>query len=236
MYKNKLSGEYITDDIIISETSEGITYFNGDTWVYVNAENIEPITSANETIIKYVDEAGNVLSSNVIESTDDTLEIENEFAYYFGITSITATNKKYLPTCAFISDPVSVSGRRKIALEADFTEGDNGSIEFSIIEGTTETPIIPKGVKTIHNEKLFFDIPLRFEGKDCKLYKNFKYTGASVKTADFTLDDVYTVDYTPTNGFEYQPKKGEVKIKAIMRMYTPDGIPPQINQLKIVEV
>ena len=236
MYKNILSGEYITDDIIISETPEGITYFNGDTWVYVNAENVEPITAANETIIKYVDEAGNVLSSNVIESTKDTLETENEFAYYFGITSMAAFNKKYLPVCAFISDPISISGRKKLVLEADFTEGDNGSIEFSIIEGTSEIPIVPKGVKTIHNEKLFFDVPLRFGAKDCKLYKNFKYTGASTKTANFTLGDIYTVDYTPTDGFEYQPKKSEVKIKVIMRMYDPDGVPPQINQLKIVEV
>ena len=100
-----------------------------------------------------------------------------------------------------------------------------------MIDGFTETPILPKEITKIEHEKRFIGLPSRFNGTDFIYYKNKKETDKN----DIAIDDsLYTVSYIPTeDSHYYTPSNPEIKIKIILRLYEKDAAAPYVENVTI---
>lgn len=108
-----------------------------------------------------------------------------------------------------------------IALEAQF----KGNVEFYILDGTSEVPIMPIDQIEIQDEKIFFGLPTRFlvNGKaDIIVKKNgavvdLNYKDVISKRFLWNDNDQYSISYIPVPQYHYKPNLNTIQIKAILR-------------------
>ena len=90
----------------------------------------------------------------------------------------------------------------------DYVELDapsSSGIEYYIVDGTEETPILPVSLERVSGEKLFPGLPTRFDidkNKPVKIYENGKDTSLGyndISSIDFGEEKEYTIDYTPAS-------------------------------------
>lgn len=78
-------------------------------------------------------------------------------------------------------------------------------IEYYIVDGTEEAPILPISSERVNGEKLFPGLPTRFDidkNKPVKIYENGKDTSLGyndISNIDFGGGKEYTIDYTPAS-------------------------------------
>ena len=240
MYRNKLTKALIKDDVIISDTEEGITLFDNGKWVFIQAKDLEHVQPNDMTSVAAQGTTEESSRITDVVTPADNLKLTNKiinYTYYFGLSEISACKKEYYNTCAYLSSPIDITIGRPVVLKALFSEGDNGSIEFNIIDGIEEIPILPDGVKEIYNEKLFYGLSPRFKANgDYSIYRDFIYIGTNMNDINFNENNIYTISYQPMSAaYTYKPKHDSIRIKAIMRMYDTNVAPPQINSMRVIE-
>ena len=161
---------------------------------------------------------------NEIPNKNNILE-KVMYSYMFGIDEISIKKIEQNQDSCFVSQAINVgelSEKEFIQLHAESVLDENATIEYSILDGNMEIPILPYGEKIIKNEKLFAALPLRFN-QDYSTETIIKKDGL---TTDISLDDAknqvlsrFSVDYFPAKKYNYTPINSSIKIKAVMRSY-----------------
>lgn len=148
------------------------------------------------------------------------------YNYMFGIDSIAIKNIEQEQDSCFISQPIDINelaDGEYIQLHVEEVLNEDTTIEYSILDGDVEIPVLPFGSKIIKNEKVFNALPLRFN-QDYSLAVTIKKDGI---TTDISLDDAktqllsrFSVDYFPEENYNYKPINSNIKIKAVIRSYS----------------
>lgn len=148
------------------------------------------------------------------------------YNYMFGIDSIVIKNIEQEQDSCFISQPIDINDLADgeyIQLHVEEVLNEDTTIEYSILDGDVEIPVLPFGSKIIKNEKIFNALPLRFN-QDYSLAVIIKKDGI---TTDISLDDAktqllskFSVDYFPEENYNYKPINSNIKIKAVIRSYS----------------
>lgn len=153
-----------------------------------------------------------------------------KYIYVLGIDSISANLLLLNNNCYFLSESINTGHFN----EDDFLQicvsdhtGEFSSIEYFIVDGDMEIPILPISEKNIYNERIFPETDLRF-AIDNDLYSygiiKIKRDGMAI---DSSLDSVidqydatYCVSYQPVSDvYNYTPINDSIRIKAIIRYY-----------------
>lgn len=202
---------------------------------------IQPI--AGDAIAERIDnfvyeEDGETPEINLPMGTEfNSMEPENRFnmdapaknvkknIFSMGIRSITASNVIPKQNSGYITKEIEIGNVSYIELSVERSNTDT-SVEFYIIDGQKEIPILPIEETKIKNEKIFYGQNTRFT----PLSKNdvtIRLDGTEVSTlpldelinSDTSAGKNYTVDYIPAgNPHKYSPQNTKIKIKMVERI------------------
>lgn len=171
---------------------------------------------------------------------DENLVVDKKknFYYLFGLDKISIQFVEKENKSCFISKDIKIESLKNneyIALEADYV-CEKGNIEFYIIDGTTEIPLLTESQSTIDHEKIFYKIPTRFTIDDINTIEIFK-DGVPVKISlNEAMNDTneqYTISYKPKEANSIDSlMNNTIKVKAIIRNYDNNYI-PYIKSIRI---
>lgn len=223
---NTITGNELAGDDIISETDDGVVYSNKNSWNFVPSQYIKKeIYDDGEY---YPDEDVPSYGQEVYD--DDTLDDEdNSYEYYtdkavynFGFNILNTNEYTEAKNNAVISDEIDLGTFSYISIESEEETDDDSVIEYSIISGTTEIPIIPDNHSEVIKEKLFYGLNTRFiEDNSSDAYEIYedgqKTTKQSPSFKDFEQHE-YIVKYK-AGGDPYKiiPSQSKIKIKVVIR-------------------
>ena len=248
-YKNKLANKDISKNDIIATFNGGIItqkestnpndlssyrlslneYLQQETVVQKNEFNTIPIEQYKNSVsgddgFHHGDVSGNVRTDGFVK-----------YRYSYGFDNIVAAQMSVGKTAGYISEYINVDGCMYIELNADVTDG----VEYYVIDGKKETPILPLEQSLVKEEKLFYglmprfnimnpnDIVVKHNGKsmninsltDLELLLSVNNTGKSIGQSQFLREDLYTIDYEPDSSARmYYPKNKKIRIKIIQRI------------------
>lgn len=160
--------------------------------------------------------------------TDENLIVDKSKYYYylFGIDNLEISYSTVNKESVFISKEINIGSLNEneyITLQASDSI-ERGDVEYYIIDGTTNIPILPEDKHEIINEKIFYKTETRFP---CDITKPIviKKNGEEVNITLYqaintnTAEDIYTVSYTPIINNVSKLNNDKIKIKAIIRNY-----------------
>lgn len=171
------------------------------------------------------------------------------YRYLYGFDGIVAAQKAIDSSAGYISSDVDVSNCSYIELVTSVID----NVEYSIIDGKNEIPILPVGQDTIKNEKLFFGIMPRFDImnpsdivvkrdgetigvsslQDLQLFLLTNNTDSEVGQSSFLREGNYTIDYEPGKSSQsYYPVNDKIRLKIIQRNLA-DSAPIAIDTIVI---
>lgn len=162
-----------------------------------------------------------------------------KYSYNFGVDSFLFGRAKLNDTMCFISEEIEIENPKDneyIQLISNYNTGADGSIEFYIIDGATEKPILPIDINTVINEKIFFGLRPRFSidtDNEVLIKKHGMLVDISLDQAVNSNEDGYTVTYTPIDAHNLYIKNSTIKIKAILRTYDNTQEAPFIKNIAI---
>lgn len=213
------------------------TWDNVKTYDYNDLINATTQIEVNELIELIRDN-----NKQVINKSDSTnIETINKYSYRFGLDYITLHNvERYNESC-FMSEEIKIGAMKNteyLNINANVTSADSTSIEFYIVDGNKEIPILPLSESQINGEKIFTGMPLRFSQESSDNYtirKNGYVVNMSLNDAIKQLSGEYSVDYIPSkeNCYSYTPLNTSIKIKAVLRRYNDFAEMPYIKSIKV---
>lgn len=173
---------------------------------------------------------------------NDLPDISDKILYSFGFKDLSAQYKSFHDTSGILSNAIDFTNGRYIELSADIGEYKNASIEFSIYDGITEYPILPKEQKTIQDELLISGLSTRFSidtGAPVTIKKDGEKVADSYLNFDKNLlkdtSQTYTISYTPVNSYRLAIVNTSIRLKIIVRVYK-NGIPPLLKNVNIIKL
>ena len=146
------------------------------------------------------------------------------YVYHLGLDEAAFSNVIYESNSVCVTPLIEIGqleDESYIALEAFY----KGNIEFYIIDGTLEIPIMPLGQTQIEDEKLFYGLSTRFIVND-QAPILVKQNGTSTDCDYHTIlndlsywkdNTTYHISYTPIAQYHYKPVNNRIQIKAIIR-------------------
>lgn len=166
--------------------------------------------------------------------------VKNVVMYEFGIDNINVGYSTSYETCGYVSDEINIGNCSYIQLEVQATDGDT-SLEYYIIDGVNETPILPLNETEIINEKIFQNLPTRFAvdtSKTITIKKNNEETSLTLdnieKNMVLDVSDVYTINYTTKyESNKFFPTEKKIQVKIIHREYSFSVCPRIIKSIII---
>lgn len=195
---------------------------------YNYAFNIDSKLEMEEVIARINNSKTDIYDNN-IPNKNNIVE-KFMYSYMLGLDSIILKNIEQEKDSCYISEAINIgelNEKEFIQLHVEEVLNDNATIEYSILDGNVEIPILPYGRKIIKNERLFSALPLRFN-QDNSTETIIKKDGI---ITDITLDDAklqvlsrFSVDYFPQNKYNYTPINSSIKIKATIRTYNKTNI------------
>ena len=190
-----------------------------------------------EVIAKITDSKTDIYKTNI--SNKSEIVEKNMYTYIFGIDSITIKHIEQETDSCFISESINVgsfSEKEYLQLICEDVVSEYAGIEYSILDGDIEIPILPVGKELIKNEKLFATLPLRFKLDETELF-SIKKDGL---TTDISIDDAkiqvlsrFSIDYYPDFKYNYTPINSNIRIKAVIRKFNKNIDTSYIRHLKI---
>lgn len=179
-------------------------------------------------------------SSNKPDTEDSTAAVTaKKYSYHFGIDTINFSQIRIEENMCFISDNIEIGYLEEdeyIQLTSEFNTGENGSIEFYVLDGSEAKSILPIGTEVIIDEKIFFGLRTRFSinnNEPITIKKNGVIVDVSLEQAINSNEDGYTVSYSPLDAHDLIVKNDVIKIKAILRTYNKNNEAPFIKRLAI---
>jgi hypothetical protein len=213
-------------DSSIATVSDGIIEETNKMWHYIPNTDIK--------------EKNNTLPSSLYNLADSSnaIHTESQLEYSFSLTDLALQYKPYYADTGIVSKDISISNFQYLCIDANITENEYSSFEFSILDGATELPILPLSIKRVNNELLYYNLPTRFTIDTSQLVvirKNNILFATSWETFDTNLlnsNDVYTISYTPINAYKCVSAHNTIRIKLIIHVYdTERGYPPSISNV-----
>ena len=182
-----------------------------------------------EEVIARISNSKTDIYDNNIPNKNNIVE-KSMYSYMLGLDSIILKNIEQEKDSCYISEAINIgelNEKEFIQLHVEEVLDDNATVEYSILDGNVEIPVLPYGRKIIKNERLFSALPLRFN-QDNSTETIIKKDGV---ITDITLDDAklqvlsrFSVDYFPQNKYNYTPINSSIKIKATIRTYNKTNI------------
>ena len=214
-----------------------------NTWDKLKTYEYNDLVNAKTQI--EVDELIEIIRDNettvINESDSNNVVTVNKYTYRFGLDYFTLHNvERYNESC-FMSEEINV-GRMKsteyLNINSDFISAESTNVEFYIVDGNKEIPILPLSESKVKGEKIFTGMPLRFTQEyedDYTIRKNGYVVNMALDDAMKQISGEYSVDYTPSKEscYSYTPMNTSVKIKAVLRRYNDFAEMPYINSIKI---
>lgn len=212
-----------------------------DTGTYVN---VSPYEFRDEVTGQDTLHERNVLTGTVVSR-------EIKYKYSYCLDEVITEQRVAVKTAGYVSKSVRVNPNSYIELSAEVTDGT----EYSIVEGNKETPILPKDVDQITDEKLFFGMMPRFvimNPDNITVKRNGIPTGITTQreleafimadtttngtgASTYTNEDIYTITYKPgESSRRYFAKTGSVKVKVVQRMIG-DRVPERVGNIKLLQ-
>lgn len=169
---------------------------------------------------------------NDLKKDENLFVDQKKFYYYlFGLDKISIEYVDIEESSCFVSKDIKVDNLKEdeyIALEADYS-CEEGNIEFYIIDGTTEIPILPESQKNVLHEKIFYKTPTMFTIDDIssiKIYDNRVPSKVNINNAMNSTDERFTVSYKPKNATIIETlMNNTIQVKAVIRTYNKNYIP-----------
>lgn len=191
----------------------------------------------DEVIARIHEDKTEIYQTNI--SNKDNIVEKQMYSYLFGIDSINIKNIKQEKDSCFISESINVGNLKEneyLQLIVEDIIDENAVVEYSILDGNVEVPILPYGTKIIKNERLFASQSLRFT-QDSSLAHTIKKDGMTI---DISLDDAksqllnrFSIDYFPEKKYNYTPINSNIKIKATIRNFSNSINNSYIRTIKI---
>ena len=173
-----------------------------------------------------------------ISSSQATVE-KTMYTYMFGIDSISIKHVEQENESCFISQSINIGNVEKneyIQLHVKDVINENAGIEYYLLDGDIEIPLMPADTKIIKNEKLFPTLPIRFSiphDSEITIKKNGILTDISLDDAKEQILSKFSVDYIPDLKYNYTPINSNLRVKAIIRKYTNQIDNSYIDSIKI---
>lgn len=199
-----------------------------------------------DSIIKKIEYNSSTKQSNTIVYNKDTDNTETltMYVYNFGLDLFEINRIVLYEDNYFLSEPINIGvldSDEYLQLYVDDNTGQYSNIEYYIVDGDKDVPIIPIGLDYVSNERIFPETDLRFiVSDDIESYydriikKDGIELSISLEEAKLKYDGRYSVSYTPLIENTYTPLNSTVRVKAIIRTFgdTYDTI-PYINYINI---
>ena len=241
---NNKNNTIIDSDRIVYESDKGIVVTNKKAWRYIPNENISSQEEYQDGYY-YNQEGAAVLNKatrteeyNLAENIINTNYIEKS-SYIFGLASVELANVNIHDVSGITSDYIELGSYNYITIShsienvEDYTDY---SVEYSILDGTIEFPIVPETENHVF-EKLFFNTSTRFSidmvtdtpllyqynklDKSISVVENKSYTELTVE--DYNNYDYYLY-YKPGGEYhKYIPENSNIRLKIILRNLNKDG-------------
>lgn len=175
----------------------------------INAEYIISRTTTNKASGKTVKE--NLRSSSNVTTTSLRL-----YSYIFGLDKLNFKSVKVQTSGYFISDYINLGRMASIeyiTLNVSDVRDQNCIIEYSILDGNVEIPLLPVGEDIVVNEPIFNNGQLRFQ-KDNNA-TNIESVKRDGQLTAISYDDAINM----TDGrysITYRPKESQHELKGIL--------------------
>ena len=222
--KELANADNIWDEL---KTFEYNLNFNKDTKVEIEALIERTTTDSN----------GKSRTKKYKDAPGETITVVR-YIYIMGIDTITANLLMLNNNCYFLSENINTGHFEQndyLQLAVSDNVGEFSSIEYFIVDGDIEVPILPMSEKYVHNERIFPETDLRFDididlynSIDTKIKRNGMTINSSLDNVIDQYDAVYSISYHQAdNVYNYTPINDTIRIKAIIRYYgsTLDTIP-----------
>ena len=160
------------------------------------------------------------------ESDGETIKVV-KYVYVLGLDRVVPSLIKLNTNCYFLSESIDTGAfgaNDYLQINTVDNIGEFSNIEYFIVDGNKEVPILPVNEKYVYNERIFPEESLRFAYSDYRDDKKIKKNGMAIDTAFENIaneyDAIYSVSYQPVNtAYSYTPINKSIKIKAIVRIY-----------------
>lgn len=167
------------------------------------------------------------------------------YSYIFGLDRLNFKYAKPYTTGCFISDYIHVgkmSSVEYLTLNVSHVQDDNCAIEYSILDGNNEIPILPVGIDTVENEPIFPGGQLRFQRNSDTQSSNYmneiiKKDGQLVDVAFNDAinknDGQYTITYNPKLDYHKAERilNESIRVKCYIRTFGTD-----INNVSYIDM
>lgn len=257
-YSNSINGNAIDNNRVVSFSNQGIITgtagnYSMPRYHLIPSEQLiqkEQYTSVM-TPYKFRETQGfhNIITDDTETPSDIVTYRDYRYRYSYCFEQSMLEYKDIKQSAGFISSPIDVSSCSYVELDAEQTLG----IEYSVIDGNKEVPILPRNATSIEDEKLFFGLMPRFsvtEPNNIIIKKNGTLTGITTiedlesflvtnpsQTSNiiFNSNNNYTISYKPNESSKrYFPKNNTIKLKCVQRVIF-DEIPCNITAIKILK-
>ena len=214
-----------------------MTYINTKTNSVIESviENGSTLVEAGNTSWKLITDASEKKESASIELPVTESISESKPYFPLSVKNIDVSMNECGKTYGVVSDLITITNARYIELTANVVQ-KGGSVEFYVIDGIKEKPIMPIDIERVEDEKLFYGLPTRFD-IDTSEPVTIKKDGVAVGTdIDNTLlkDGLYTISYKPINGYRVEPDNTDIRIKLVVRQYN-DGPAPFVSNVSVLK-
>ncbi|MGG2085324.1 hypothetical protein [Lysinibacillus pakistanensis] len=163
------------------------------------------------------------------------LQRAHKFVYFLGLDKLEAKSVVQERSCIRILKDIDVTSAEWIELDTDDYIPEKASIEYYIIDGEKEVPILPNNRKEMKNEKLFPNISTLFEVKEDNyvIKRDGEIMSSKLNEVKNNRDATYSITYSVDNQNRYKPTNNEVKIKVILRTYDDISDAPFIKNIDV---
>lgn len=216
-----------------------------DTWSkikeyeYAELANIETQIELDEFIEVIRDKDSTII--NDVTGQNVNIVSLNKYSYMFGIDHIKLKYVKAEKESCFISKDINIGNLKKeeyINLISDANKSEGNSIEYYILDGEKEIPLLTTDESKVEDEKIFTNMGLRFmqgENDSITIKNNGYVVDMSLEDAIKQSNQTYSVDYYPNDDicYSYTPINNTIKIKAIIRRFNDFAEMPYIKSIKV---
>jgi len=222
--QNLLTGDTSTKHSSRTEMRD----FSAEAMVMPDGSVLEPFS---DTGYQYTPN-GSVETTDVLEDgkyeTEDMPSFTKEaqeaskhgYKYNLGIDAIRVQSRATHDECGYVSQPINIG--KCSYVELSVVETGDSVVEYTIVDGIKETPILPMEKERVEREKLLYQTMTRFTPnyeEDITVYCDGAVTSLSLEdmnSMDFNAH-TYEVSYTPINAYTYHPENEKVQIKILQR-------------------
>ena len=161
-----------------------------------------------------------------------------KYLYVFGVDNIKVGLLDFNNDCYFISETIDTgvfNDGDYLQIQVDDNYGEFSSIEYFIMDGDMEIPLLPVNEEYVYNERIFPEDDLRFSVDDDLYSKGvfaIKKDGLIINSTIDEIKDLYDANYCASyqpikDVHSYTPINNSVRVKAIIRIFgdTVDTIP-----------